>query len=117
MLVSQSGRCRYDAAEVAERLALLALDDASVRSNGRALQEQVIEPNLDAIVDGFCESLLEFDDFVGTDLVGTGLDQLAGIKIGELHGRPNAAAEAATVGRGIWNRTGIIAGFLAGARY
>ena len=65
MLVSQSGRCRYDATEVAERLGLLGLDDATVRCNSQALQEQVIEPNLDDIVETFCESLLGLDEFTG----------------------------------------------------
>ncbi len=65
MLVSQSGRHRYDTAAVAERLELLGLDDAAVRRNTTALQELEIEHNIDKIVDEFCDSLLEFDDFIG----------------------------------------------------
>ncbi len=63
MLSPGSGRCVHDANAIAERLKLLDLDGADAALSGQALQEFVIAPNIDAIVESFCEMLTQIEAF------------------------------------------------------
>ena len=56
-------RCGLDAQGIAERLHLLELDKPEARVPGPVLQEQVIRPNVDAIVDRFYGALSELKEF------------------------------------------------------
>ena len=52
-----------DAAEIAGRLEILDLADEGSLRDGRALQSQVIRPNVDAILERFYDSLIDIDAF------------------------------------------------------
>jgi len=53
----------FDADEIDRRLSLLGLDAPESAVHGLELQNTVIKPNVDAIVDSFSDSLSRFDDF------------------------------------------------------
>jgi diguanylate cyclase (GGDEF)-like protein len=58
----------FDAAAIAQHLNMVGLDGSECRAQGEALQDLVIRPNADAIVDNFYESLArnaEFNSIVG----------------------------------------------------
>lgn len=58
----------FDADEIARRLSLVGLAGPESLTHGMALQNIVVRPNVDSIVDSFSDSLSrldEFDDFVG----------------------------------------------------
>ncbi len=61
MLSSEPRRGAQDA--IAERLALLNLDGADAAVSSKLLQENVIAPNVDRIVSGFCNVLIEEQAF------------------------------------------------------
>ncbi|MCP4301008.1 MAG: diguanylate cyclase, partial [Gammaproteobacteria bacterium] len=63
MDVSLCERCGLDANAIAERLSLVDLDTTGMDAQGRALQEYVIRPNVDAIVDRLYGSLVRIEDF------------------------------------------------------
>jgi diguanylate cyclase (GGDEF)-like protein len=59
-----------DAASIAQRLNLVGLAEPECRAQGEALQNLVIRPNVDAIVDRFYDSLAgmdEFSNFISTN--------------------------------------------------
>lgn len=56
-------RCGFDAAAIADRLSLVELDHPGMDGQGRVLNEQIIRPNVDAIVDRFYGSLSEVGEF------------------------------------------------------
>ncbi len=53
----------FDADTIAQHLNLLGLSGPEIRAQGKVLQDLVIRPNADAIVDSFYESLVRIDDF------------------------------------------------------
>ncbi|MDH5622028.1 MAG: diguanylate cyclase [Gammaproteobacteria bacterium] len=53
----------FDVDAIAERLHLLGLDGPESRQYGYALQDLVVRPNVDAIIDGFYASLVENETF------------------------------------------------------
>ncbi len=53
----------FDADEIGRRLSLLGLDAPESAAHGVELQNTVIRPNVDAIVDSFSDSLSRLDDF------------------------------------------------------
>jgi len=58
----------FDADEIGRRLGLLGLDTPEAAVHGAELQDTIIKPNVDAIVDSFSNSLSklqEFDNIVG----------------------------------------------------
>jgi len=60
---SPEQRSKVTAATIAGRLRLLELDGREVSTLGRQLQTLVIRPNLDVIVDRFCEYLQSIEQF------------------------------------------------------
>jgi len=56
-------QCGYDADAIAERLSLVGLDQRGMDALGRRLQDHVIRPNLDAIVERFYASLVRIENF------------------------------------------------------
>jgi diguanylate cyclase (GGDEF)-like protein len=56
-------RCGFDENGIAERLRLVDLDQTGMDAQGRILQEQIIGPNVDEIVDRFYGSLVRVEDF------------------------------------------------------
>jgi len=56
-------QCGFDANEIAERLNLVELNRTGMDALGRQLQDDVIRPNVDAIVDRFYGSLNRIDEF------------------------------------------------------
>jgi len=63
MDVSLCDRCGFDANGIAERLGLVGLTRPGMDRQGRALQDHVIRPNTDAIVDRLYSSLFRIEDF------------------------------------------------------
>ena len=55
--------CGFDENTVADRLRLIELDQDGMQASGRKLHDQVIVPNVDAIVDRFYGSLLQINEF------------------------------------------------------
>ena len=53
----------FDADAIAERLSLVGLSDPESRTHGYALQDLVVRPNADSIVDSFYASLVENETF------------------------------------------------------
>lgn len=53
----------FDAAGIARRLSLIGLADADSFAKGMALQNSVIRPNVDAIVESFSDALSKIDEF------------------------------------------------------
>ncbi|MGB5490646.1 MAG: diguanylate cyclase [Woeseiaceae bacterium] len=56
-------RCGLDASTIQERLRLLELDHVEMVQQGKALQDQVIAPRVDDIVDDFYSSLAHVEEF------------------------------------------------------
>lgn len=63
MDVSLCDRCGFDAKAIAERLMLVGLNKPGMDRRGRALQDHVIRPNTDAIVDRLYDSFIRIEDF------------------------------------------------------
>jgi len=76
VIFSLSARCGFDANAIAERLGLLDLDQPDALVMGEKLQEQVICPNEDSLVDDFCESLTKIDEFNNIVNLHSGLGQI-----------------------------------------
>lgn len=55
--------CGFDENTIAYRLRLIELDQEGMEASGRQLQDHIIGPNVDAIVDRFYGSLLRIDEF------------------------------------------------------
>ncbi len=55
--------CGFDENTIVDRLRLIELDQEGMEASGRQLHDQVVVPNVDAIVDRFYGSLLRIDDF------------------------------------------------------
>jgi diguanylate cyclase (GGDEF)-like protein len=53
----------FDESAIAERLGLVGLLDPGLRDQGEVLQNRVIRPNADAILDSFYSTLVEIDEF------------------------------------------------------
>ncbi len=53
----------FDNAAIAQRLSLVGLARPEIRAQGEALQNLVIAPNVDPILDSFYDSLFKIDDF------------------------------------------------------
>ncbi len=60
---STTAVCASSSHDVAERLHLLELDDADSPRVGQRLQDQVIRPNVDTIIEEFCGLLLKIEQF------------------------------------------------------
>ena len=56
-------RCGFDANAIVERLHLVELNQTGMEALGRRLQDEVVRPNVDAIVDRFYVSLARIDEF------------------------------------------------------
>ncbi|MGB5721015.1 MAG: diguanylate cyclase, partial [Woeseiaceae bacterium] len=56
-------RCGLDAVGIAERLQLVELDSAESQAPGRVLHEQVVRPNVDAIIDRFYAAIGKLQEF------------------------------------------------------
>lgn len=67
---------RVTAASIASRLRLLELDGRGVAAIGRQLQSLVIRPNLDFIVDQFCDYLQSIEQFNRIVAAHSNLDRL-----------------------------------------
>ncbi len=76
MLVTPTVKQLPAAKQTGERLRLLELDAAEALELGKALQNIVIRPNVQSIVDQFCETLLEIDKFRHTVPDQVGLQRL-----------------------------------------
>jgi len=63
MDVSLCDRCGFDANAIAERLALVGLNRPGMDGQGRALQDHVIRPNTDDIVDRLYNSFARIEEF------------------------------------------------------
>lgn len=63
MDVSLCDRCGFDSNAIAERLGLVGLNRPGMNRQGRALQDQVIRPNTDAIVDRLYDAFDRIEDF------------------------------------------------------
>lgn len=56
-------RCGFDANAIAERLHLVELTQTGMNVLGRRLQDEVVRPNIEAIVDRFYDSLVRINEF------------------------------------------------------
>ena len=63
VLATPTATCASAAKEINERLRLLHLDEDGASELGQQLQDLVIRPNVDSIVDEFCATLLEVEQF------------------------------------------------------
>ena len=63
MLAPGPGHCIQDENAIAERLQLLDLDRADTAVSCQDLQDSVIAPNVDSIVSGFCDVLIQEEAF------------------------------------------------------
>lgn len=76
MVSSAARECSVSAAAIASRLRLLELNDRESAALGRQLQTDVIRPNLDVIVDRFCDYLQGIEQFNRIVAAHSNLDRL-----------------------------------------